>query len=66
MFRPRVAPAPASTARPASFEWPEKWRQQVEKSIGPGAGAREIEEARRMGSALARMQQKELPSIKGR
>ena len=60
MFRAPVAP---STARPGPFEWPERWKQQVEKSIGPGAGAREIAEAKRMGSALVHMQKKDLPSI---
>ena len=60
MFRAPVAP---STARPGPFEWPERWKQQVERSIGPGAGAREIEEARRMGNALVHMQKKDLPMI---
>ena len=60
MFRAPVSP---SAYRPASFEWPERWKQQVVKSIGPGAGAREIEAAKLMGSALMHMQKKDLPSI---
>ena len=56
-------PAAPSTARPASFDWPERWKQQVQNAVGPGAGAREMQEAKRMGGTLAGMLQKELPTI---
>jgi len=60
MFR---TPTHPSTAHPSPFEWPERWKQQAAKALAPGAGAREIMEAKRMGGTLAHMQQKDLPSI---
>ena len=56
-------PTPHSS-KPAPVEWPAAWKAHVEKSLGPAAGAREMEEARRMANALVHAQSKPLPEIK--
>ena len=54
----RIA-APA-TARPAPVEW----QPPVLKKIEAATSEHEVAEAKRMGSALAGMAQKEVPTIK--
>jgi hypothetical protein len=58
------SPAPYSDRVPPANEWPAAWKSQVDKALGPGATDRQYEDARRMGSALAGMQKKDVPEIK--
>jgi hypothetical protein len=60
----RVPPAPASTKLPTRNEWPAAWKSQVDKALGPKATDLQREDARRMGSALAAMQKKDVVEIK--
>jgi hypothetical protein len=60
----RSPPAPSSSGLPAKNEWPAAWKSQVDKALGPGATELQHEDARRMGSALASMQKKDVPEIK--
>ena len=60
----RTPPAPTSTKLPATNEWPAGWKSQVDKALGPAATELQHEDARRMGSALAAMQKKDVPEIK--
>jgi hypothetical protein len=60
----RSPPAPSSSGLPAKNEWPAAWKSQVDKALGPGATELQHEDARRMGSALAGMQKKDVPEIK--
>ena len=60
----RSPPAPSSSGLPAKNEWPAAWKSQVDKALGPGATDLQYEDARRMGSALASMQKKDVPEIK--
>ena len=60
----RTPPAPRSTKVAARNEWPAAWKAQVDKALGPGASDLQHEDARRMGSALAAMRQKDVPEIK--
>ena len=60
----RTPPAPTSTKLPATNEWPAAWKSQEDKALGPGATELQHEDARRMGSALASMQKKDVPEIK--
>jgi hypothetical protein len=57
-------PAPSSSGLPAKNEWPAAWKAQVDKALGPGATELQHEDARRMGSSLAAMQQKDTVEIK--
>ena len=59
----RTPPAPRSTKVPAPNEWPAAWKAQVDKAL-VGATYLQHEDARRMGSALAAMRQKEAVEIK--
>ena len=59
----RTPPAPRSTKVAARNEWPAAWKAQVDKALG-GATELQHEDARRMGSALAAMRQKEAVEIK--
>ena len=59
----RTPRSPSSDKVPAPNEWPAAWKAQVDKAL-VGATARQHEEARRMGSALVAMRQKEVPEIK--
>jgi hypothetical protein len=60
----RVPPAPSGVKLPAKNEWPAAWKSQVDKALGPGATELQHEDARRMGSALAAMRQKDAVEIK--
>jgi hypothetical protein len=60
----RTPPAPASAKLPAKNEWPAAWKSQVDKALGPRATELQHEDARRMGSALAAMRQKDAVEIK--
>ena len=60
----RAPPAPYSAKVPPKNEWPAAWKSQVDKALGPGATDLQHEDARRMGSALASMQKKDVPEIK--
>ena len=60
----RAPPAPYSAKVPPKNEWPAAWRSQVDKALGPSATDLQHEDARRMGSALAAMQKKDVPEIK--
>ena len=60
----RSPPAPSSTKLPPKNEMPAAWKSQVDKALGPGATELQHEDARRMGSALAAMQKKDVPEIK--
>ena len=60
----RSPPAPSSSGLPVKNEWPAAWKSQVDKALGPGATDLQHEDARRMGSALAGMQKKDVPEIK--
>ena len=60
----RSPPAPSSSGLPAKNEWPAAWKSQVDKALGPGATDLQHEDARRMGSALAAMRQKDAVEIK--
>ena len=60
----RSPPAPSSSGLPAKNEWPAAWKSQVDKALGPGATDLQHEDARRMGSALASIQKKDVPEIK--
>ena len=60
----RSPPAPSSAGLPAKNEWPAAWKSQVDKALGPGATDLQHEDARRMGSALASLQKKDVPEIK--
>lgn len=60
----RSPPAPSSSGLPAKNEWPAAWKSQVDKALGPSATDLQHEDARRMGSALASMQKKDVPEIK--
>ena len=60
----RSPPAPSSSGLPAKNEWPAAWKSQVDKALGPGATDLQHVDPRRMGSALASMQQKAAVEIK--
>ena len=60
----RSPPAPYSAKVALKNEWPAAWKSQVDKALGPGATDLQHEDARRMGSALAGMQKKDVPEIK--
>ena len=60
----RTPPAPSSHKLSAKNEWPAAWKTQVDKALGPGATDLQHEDARRMGSALAAMRQKDAVEIK--
>ena len=60
----RAPQVPTSGKLPPTNEWPAAWKSQVDKALGPGATDLQHEDARRMGSALASMQKKDVPEIK--
>jgi hypothetical protein len=60
----RTPPAPTSAKLPPKNEWRAAWRAHVDKALGPAATELQHEDARRMGSALASMQKKDVPEIK--